>query len=80
MTGVTLAKEQAAFGNERLQKNGITPDKARILCEDYRDIPVQPGHYNKIVSLEMAEHVGIRHYAKFLRNVYDLLGIARVRD
>lgn len=73
VTGVTLAKEQAAFGNERLQKNGITPDKARILCEDYRDIPVQPGHYNKIVSLEMAEHVGIRHYAKFLRNVYDLL-------
>ena len=73
VTGVTLAKEQAAFGNERLQKNGITPDKARILCEDYRDIPVQPGHYNKIVSLEMAEHVGIRHYAKFLRNVYELL-------
>ena len=33
----------------------------------------RPGHYNKIVSLEMAEHVGIRHYAKFLRNVYELL-------
>lgn len=73
VTGVTLAREQAAFGNERLQKNGISEDQARILCQDYRDIPVQPGHYNKIVSLEMAEHVGIRHYAKFLKNVYNLL-------
>ena len=53
VTGVTLAREQAAFGNERLQKNGISEDQARILCQDYRDIPVQPGHYNKIVSLEI---------------------------
>lgn len=73
VTGVTLAREQAAFGNERIKKNGLTPDQARILCMDYRDIPVQPGHYNKIVTLEMAEHVGIRHYAKFLQNVYQLL-------
>ena len=73
VTGVTLAREQAAFGNERIKKNGLTPDQARILCMDYRDIPVQPGHYNKIVTLEMAEHVGIRHYAKFLQNVYELL-------
>ncbi|KOS14282.1 sphingolipid c9-methyltransferase [Malassezia pachydermatis] len=73
VTGVTLAQNQAEFGNERLAKNGISQDQARILCMDYRDIPVNPGHYNKIVSLEMAEHVGIRHYAKFLSNVYDLL-------
>lgn len=73
VTGVTLAREQAAFGNERLKKNGIARDQARVLCMDYRDIPVRPGHYNKIVSLEMAEHVGIRHYAKFLENVYNLL-------
>ena len=73
MTGVTLARTQAEFGNERIARNGLTSDQARILCMDYRDIPVQPGHYNKIVSLEMAEHVGIRLYAKFLSNVYNLL-------
>lgn len=73
VTGVTLARTQAEFGNERIARNGLTSDQARILCMDYRDIPVQPGHYNKIVSLEMAEHVGIRHYAKFLSNVYNLL-------
>lgn len=73
VTGVTLAKTQTRFGNDRLQKNGIDPSQARILNLDYRDIPVQPGHYTKIISLEMAEHVGIRHYDKFLSDVYNLL-------
>lgn len=73
VTGVTLAREQAEFGNARIKANGLSSDQARILCMDYRDIPVQRGYYNKIVSLEMAEHVGIRHYSKFLSNVYDLL-------
>jgi sphingolipid C9-methyltransferase len=73
VTGVTLAKKQTAFGNDRIKKNGISSEKARILCMDYRDIPVNPGYYTKIVSLEMAEHVGIRHYSKFLNDVYNLL-------
>lgn len=73
VTGVTLAKTQTRFGNDRLKKNGIDPSQARILNLDYRDIPVQPGHYTKIISLEMAEHVGIRHYDKFLSDVYNLL-------
>ncbi|PWN50394.1 S-adenosyl-L-methionine-dependent methyltransferase [Violaceomyces palustris] len=73
VTGVTLAKTQAQFGNERIRSNGIDGSRARILCLDYRDIPVTPGHYDKIVSLEMAEHVGIRHYSKFLSDVYNLL-------
>ncbi|CAO1622259.1 unnamed protein product [Sympodiomycopsis kandeliae] len=72
-TGVTLAREQTKFGNERIAKNGLTQDQARILCMDYRDIPVEKGHYDKIVSLEMAEHVGIRHYSKFLTDVYERL-------
>ncbi|CAD6977370.1 unnamed protein product [Tilletia controversa] len=38
VTGVTLAKEQAAFGNERIKKAGVDPSKARIFCLDYRDI------------------------------------------
>jgi len=73
VTGITLGKNQTKFGNDRIKANGVTPDKARILCMDYRDIPGGPGHYTKIVSLEMAEHVGIRRYGAFLRQVYDLL-------
>ncbi|EIN05569.1 sphingolipid C9-methyltransferase [Punctularia strigosozonata HHB-11173 SS5] len=71
-TGVTIAQNQAAFGNDRIAKNGAA-DSAKILCMDYRDIPMEPGYYSKIVSLEMAEHVGIRRYRTFLRQVYDLL-------
>jgi len=55
VTGITLGKNQTKFGNERIKANGVTPDKARILCMDYREIPGGPGHFTKIVSLEMAE-------------------------
>jgi cyclopropane fatty-acyl-phospholipid synthase-like methyltransferase len=55
VTGITLGKNQTKFGNERISSNGGDPERARILCLDYRDIPGGPGHYTKIVSLEMAE-------------------------
>lgn len=73
VTGVTLAEKQAAFGNERIKANGIPEDQARILCLDYRDIPKGKGRFNKIVSLEMAEHVGVRRYNAFLAEVHELL-------
>jgi cyclopropane fatty-acyl-phospholipid synthase-like methyltransferase len=57
VTGITLGKNQTKFGNERIRSTGVTPDQARILCMDYREIPGGPGHYTKIVSLEMAEVV-----------------------
>ncbi|KIL62769.1 hypothetical protein M378DRAFT_165233 [Amanita muscaria Koide BX008] len=71
-TGVTLGKNQAKFGEERIRKNGVS-ERARILCCDYRDIPTGKGAYTKIVSLEMAEHVGVRRYSSFLSQVYDML-------
>ena len=55
VTGITLGKNQTKFGNDRIKENGVSHDKARILCMDYREIPGGPGHYTKIVSLEMAE-------------------------
>lgn len=70
---VTLAKKQTAFGNERLRKNGVEPAQGRILCSDFRHLPAEAGKFNKIVSLEMAEHVGIRRYSTFLNQVYNLL-------
>lgn len=61
VTGITLGKNQTAFGNQRIKDNGVSHDKARILCMDYREIPGGPGHYTKIVSLEMAE-VRLMHF------------------
>ncbi|KAI9840812.1 MAG: Sphingolipid C9-methyltransferase 2 [Sclerophora amabilis] len=72
-TGVTLGRNQTAWGNNGLRKAGITEEQSRILCMDYRDIPLPPGGYKKITCLEMAEHVGVRHFSTFLRQVYDML-------
>ncbi|KAL7424652.1 hypothetical protein Q5752_000336 [Cryptotrichosporon argae] len=73
VTGVTLAKNQTAFGTQRLRENGVPESQGRILCCDYRDIPHAKGYYNKISCLEMAEHVGLLRYGTFLRDVYELL-------
>jgi len=69
-TGVTLSKNQAAWGNEQINKAGLAA-RAEILCLDYRDIP--KGRFKKIANLEMVEHVGIKHLGAFYRQVYDLL-------
>ena len=48
------------------------------MCCDYRDIPVSDAptgtKYNKITCLEMAEHVGVLKFNKFLRQVRMLGG------
>ncbi|KAL0930925.1 Sphingolipid C9-methyltransferase 1-like protein 1 [Colletotrichum truncatum] len=72
-TGITLGRNQTAWGNGALRKAGIPEDQSKILCMDYRDIPYVEGGYKKITCLEMAEHVGVRHFQSFLRQVYDML-------
>lgn len=72
-TGITLGKNQAAWGNSGLRKAGIPEEQSKILCMDYRDIPVPEGGYKKITCLEMAEHVGVRHLGGFFRQVYEML-------
>lgn len=72
-TGITLGRNQTAWGNNALRKSGIEESQSKILCMDYRDIPVPSGGYNKITCLEMAEHVGVRHLPAFLSQVYDML-------
>ena len=69
-TGITIAEKQTAFGNARIAKAGMA-DKARIECFDYRDIPRKK--YDRISSLEMVEHVGIKNLPKYFAIVHDLL-------
>lgn len=69
-TGITIAKKQTEFGNGRIKEWGLQ-EKARILCLDYRDIPKKA--YDRIVSLEMVEHVGVKNFGKFCQQMYDLL-------
>jgi cyclopropane fatty-acyl-phospholipid synthase-like methyltransferase len=69
-TGVTLAARQAELGTERIAQKGLQ-QRARILTMDYRDIPREK--WNKITVLEMAEHVGIRKFQKFMRQLNSML-------
>ncbi|MCJ1485214.1 Sphingolipid C9-methyltransferase 2 [Schaereria dolodes] len=71
--GVTLGRNQTAWGNNGLRRAGIEEIQSNILCMDYRDIPVPDGGYNRITCLEMAEHVGVRHFSTFLNQVYEML-------
>ena len=67
--GVTLAKEQVDFGTDRIKAYGVS-DHARVEVCDYRNVT---GQYDKIVSLEMVEHVGIKNLPIYFDKVNKLL-------
>lgn len=73
VTGITLGRNQTAWGNSAMRKVDVPEEQSKILCCDYREIPVPEGKYNKITCLEMAEHVGVRHFPAFCRQVRDML-------
>ncbi len=68
VTGVTLSSEQVAWATEVASRQGVQcPNFLRM---DYRDIPFRK--YDKITCLEMAEHVGVKNFSKFLVQVREL--------
>ncbi|KAB8207516.1 S-adenosyl-L-methionine-dependent methyltransferase [Aspergillus parasiticus] len=73
VTGITLGRNQTKWGNTTLRNAGIPESQSMIHRLDYRDSPRVPGGYKKITSLEMSEHVGVRHFRGFLKQVHDML-------
>jgi len=69
--GVTIADAGADWGRKQIKEYGVE-DKAKIEVMDYRDIP-RNKKWDKITCLEMAEHVGIKYFKKFMRQCYDML-------
>lgn len=69
-TGITLSKEQAAWGRETAEKLGVS-DRVEIIVDDYRNLPARK--WDKITCLEMAEHVGIKNFQTFLLQVKSML-------
>jgi cyclopropane fatty-acyl-phospholipid synthase-like methyltransferase len=69
-TGVTLSRNQTELATERIAKDG-TSDRARVICCDYRETPKKT--YDKIVSLEMVEHVGVKNLQSFYDQCYSML-------
>jgi cyclopropane fatty-acyl-phospholipid synthase-like methyltransferase len=69
-TGVTISRNQTAFATDRIEKRGLKGN-SEVLCLDYREIPER--QFDKISSLEMVEHVGVKNLQSFCDQVYGLL-------
>jgi cyclopropane-fatty-acyl-phospholipid synthase len=60
VTVTTLSVEQKALGEKRIKEEGLK-HKIRVLLVDFRDTPLLEGgkkRYDRVVSVEMLEHVG----------------------
>jgi cyclopropane-fatty-acyl-phospholipid synthase len=70
-TGVTLSKNQHEFVTRRIREEGLE-DRCEVRLQDYRDIP-EEGAYEKIASVGMFEHVGLRHLGAYFTKLRSLL-------
>ncbi|MCB2108804.1 MAG: class I SAM-dependent methyltransferase [Rhodobacteraceae bacterium] len=69
VTGVTLSDNQHAVSNARAAEAGVA-EHCRFLLRDYRN---ETAAYDRIVSVGMFEHVGLRNYRDFFGQVSRLL-------
>jgi cyclopropane fatty-acyl-phospholipid synthase-like methyltransferase len=70
VTAVTLGRNQALWGLKQAESAGVM-DHIKFLCMDYRDIPREK--WDRITCLEMAEHVGVKNFSKFITQVNGML-------
>jgi cyclopropane-fatty-acyl-phospholipid synthase len=70
-TGVTLSKNQHEFVTRRIREEGLG-GRCEVRLQDYRDIP-EEGMYEKIASVGMFEHVGLRHLKAYFGKIRSLL-------
>ncbi|WP_028312073.1 SAM-dependent methyltransferase [Derxia gummosa] len=63
VTGVTLSREQLAWGRERLARASLA-EHAELRFEDYRDLPARHAAepFDAVVSIEMFEAVGREYW------------------
>jgi cyclopropane-fatty-acyl-phospholipid synthase len=79
VVGVTLSKEQYEFSLQRAKTLGLD-GRVRFKLQDYRHVE---GPFDRIVSVGMFEHVGVRHYGEFFAKIFDLLpdsGVALIHS
>src|SRR3546814_22457 len=67
--GITLSEEQLKVARERAKAAGVD-DHVKFELIDYRDVR---GHFDRIVSVGMFEHVGPPQYREFFRHCHNLL-------
>ena len=67
--GITLSKNQHALATERIRAAGLQ-DRCTVELRDYRDVE---GSFDKISSVGMFEHVGLKNLQTYFRKIHSLL-------
>ena len=70
-TGITLSRNQHALASARIRVDGLE-NRCRVLLQDYRDVPGE-GVYDKISSVGMFEHVGLKNLPLYFGVIHRLL-------
>jgi cyclopropane-fatty-acyl-phospholipid synthase len=69
VTGVTLSTEQLQVSTSRAAEKGLA-SRAKFLLQDYRDLE---GPFDRVVSVGMFEHVGVKFYDTYFKRCAELL-------
>jgi cyclopropane-fatty-acyl-phospholipid synthase len=69
VTTTTISRQQRDYAVERACRAGLS-DKVTVMMDDYRDLR---GRFDKLVSIEMIEAVGWRHFGTFFARCSQLL-------
>jgi cyclopropane-fatty-acyl-phospholipid synthase len=86
--GITISKSQAGVAARRIAETHLD-DLCFVEYRDYRDAPSLPWRFDKLASIGMFEHVGIKKLPGYFRIAFDLLqsggaflisGIVRAAD
>jgi cyclopropane-fatty-acyl-phospholipid synthase len=69
--GVTLSPQQLKVARERIEQAGLE-DRVSVELMDYRDLPGDAS-YDKVASIGMFEHVGLKNLPVYFGTVHRLL-------
>jgi cyclopropane-fatty-acyl-phospholipid synthase len=69
--GVTLSPEQLKLAQERIEREGLK-ERVSVALQDYRDLPGE-SQYDKVASVGMFEHVGLKNLPVYFSTVHRLL-------
>ncbi|MBI2320126.1 MAG: class I SAM-dependent methyltransferase [Betaproteobacteria bacterium] len=70
-TGITLSKNQYDLARQRIAQEGVE-GCCEVRLQDYRDVPEQ-GAFDKIASVGMFEHVGLKNLCVYFSKIGQLL-------
>jgi cyclopropane-fatty-acyl-phospholipid synthase len=69
--GITLSQQQHDYANERVRLEGLE-GQVSVEMRDYRDL-VPEAEYDRVVSVGMFEHIGLRNFATYFATIRRVL-------